>query len=152
VPRVHRGLSATEADLPAFVLAFSEWVEACWFAEHDAADNRLQAVLGFPADVVLVGSLSLLARLLQAFNPGAEVEVAAALADHLIITGPDAERETLIRDVVLGAGADPPARVALLARHGAEAVTRAALECASVLAQAMANRHGVVPSSILLEL
>ena len=109
-------------------------------------------MLGFPADVVLVGSLSLLARLLQAFAPGGEAEVAGALADHLIITGPDPERETLIRDVVLGAVASAPDRVALLARHGAEAVTRAALECASVLAQAMANRQGVVPSSILLEL
>jgi hypothetical protein len=145
-------LSATEADLPAFVLAFSEWVEACWFAEHDAVDDRLRAVLGFPAEVVLVGSLSLLARLLQAFNPGADAEIAVALAEHLIITGPDPERQTLIRDVVLGAGADPPIRVALLARHGAEAVTRTALECASVLAQAMANRQGVVPSSILFDL
>ena len=149
---MRRGLSATEADLPAFVLAFSEWVEACWFAEHDTVDNRLQAVLGFPADVVLVGSLSLLAQLLQAFKPGDEVEIAAALADHLIIMGPDPERQALIHDVVLGAGASPPTRVALLARHGAEAVTRTALECASVLAQAMANRQGVVPSSILLDL
>ena len=73
-------------------------MEACWFAEREAADDRLQAMLGFPADVVLVGSLS------------------------------------------------------VLARHGAESVTGAALECASVLAQAMANRQGVVPSSILLEL
>jgi len=127
-------------------------VEACWFAEREAADDRLQAVLGFPADVVLVGSLSVLARLLEAFAPGGQAEMAAALADHLLITGPDPQRETLIRDVVLGAGAGPPARLALLARHGAESVTGAALECASVLAQAMANRQGVVPSSILLEL
>ena len=127
-------------------------MEACWFAEREAADDRLQAMLGFPADVVLVGSLSVLARLLEAFAPGGQAEMAAALADHLLITGPDPQRETLIRDVVLGAGAGPPARLALLARHGAESVTGAALECASVLAQAMANRQGVVPSSILLEL
>lgn len=140
---------AAEPDAPSFALAFTEWVETCWFGERDVAARRLDAVLGFPADVVLVGSLSLLARLLEAFAPAGEAEVAAALAHHLIIMGPDPERETLIREVVLAAGSTPAARAALLARHGAEAITGAALECASFLTQAVANREGVVPSSIL---
>ncbi|MDQ3946753.1 MAG: hypothetical protein M3357_16685 [Actinomycetota bacterium] len=50
------------------------------------------------------------------------------------------------------AGAGPAARGGLLARHGSEAVTGAALECASFLAQVLANREGVVPSSILRDL
>jgi hypothetical protein len=140
---------AGEPDAPSFVHAFSEWVEACWFDERDVAGPRLEAVLGLPADVVLVGSLSLLARLLEAFAPAGEADVAAALAHHLIITGPDPEREALIRAVVLVAGSTPAARAALLARHGAEAIIAAALECASFLTQAEANRQGVVPSSIL---
>jgi hypothetical protein len=98
---------ATGPDLAPFVVAFSEWVEACWFSEQDAADRCLE--------------------------------------------GPDPQREHLIGDVVRGANASPPVRAAILERHGSEAVTGAALECASVLAQAMAERDGVIPSSILLE-
>jgi hypothetical protein len=140
---------AGEPDAASFVPAFTDWVEACWFGEGDVATRRLEAVLGLPAEVVLVGSLSLLARLLETLAPPGEADVAAALAHHLIITGPDPEREALIRDVVLAACSTPAARAALLARHGAEAVAGAALECASFLTQAEANRQGVVPSSIL---
>jgi hypothetical protein len=143
----------TEAGGPSFVEAFAEWVEACWFAEREAADARLEAVLRFPADQVLTGSLAVLARLLPTFAPAGETEVAGALVEHLLITGPDPKREALIRDVVLGAGSGAGRGPgALVARHGTEAVTGTALECASVLAQAMANRQGVVPSSILLDL
>jgi hypothetical protein len=140
------------SDLDAFVAAFSEWVEACWFAERDGADERLEAVLAFAPDVVLVGALAVLDRLLEINGPAAGPDVAGALAEHLLITGPDPEREALIRAVVTGAGAAPAVRLELLRAHGAERVTGAALECASVLAQALANRHGVVPSSILEEL
>jgi hypothetical protein len=141
-----------ESEVAAFVGAFSEWVEACWFDEREVTDRRLDAALRFPADVVLVGSLWLVARLVAAVGPTGGEPVAAALAQHLIVTGPDPEREALIRDVVLGAGAGPGARSALLARHGSEAVTRAALECASFLAQVLADREGVVPSSVLRDL
>jgi hypothetical protein len=40
----------------------------------------------------------------------------------------------------------------LLRSYGPEAVEGAALECSSVLAQALANRWGVVPSNILEDL
>ncbi len=76
-------------------------------------------------------------------------DVGGALAEHLLITGPDPPREALIRAVVVAAGAGPAARRELLLTYGAEAVEAAALECASVLAQALANRWGVVPSNIL---
>lgn len=135
----------------SFIGAFSEWVEACWFGEREAADRRLAAVLAFPADVVVVGSLSLLARLLEDFDRS-EGDVAAALVHHLVVTGPDPERGALIGDVVHAAVSPPAARAAILGRHGVEAVASAALECASFLAQAAANRHGVVPSSIIGEL
>ena len=141
-----------DSDLAAFVEAFSEWVEACWFDERDVTSRRLDAVLRFSPDIVLVGSLSLLARLVAAVASAGEEGVGAALAQHLIITGPDPEREAVIRDVVLGAGAGPAARADVLARHGSEAVTRAALECASFLTQVLADREGVVPSSILRDL
>jgi len=146
-------------ELDGFVAAFGEWVEACWFAESDRAEARLEALVGFPPDVVLVGALWILRRLLEVNDPrglapalGHSGDVGAALAEHLLITGPDPAREALIRAVVTGAGASPEARLDVLARYGSDAVTAAALECASVLAQAMANRQGVVPSSILLEL
>ena len=141
-----------ESDVPAFVVAFSEWVEACWFDERDMTGRRLDAVLGFPADVVLVGSLSLLARLMEAFAAAGAEAVAAAVAHHLIVTGPDPERQALIRDVVLAAGSTPAARGSLLGPHDSEAITRAALECASFLTQVLADREGVVPSSILRDL
>jgi hypothetical protein len=140
---------ADEADVRSFVLAFGEWVEACWFGEHEVADRRLEAMLGLPADVVLVGALSLLGRLLETSIPAREDDVAAALAHHLVVMGPDAQRESLIRDVVLAAKSAPGARAGLLARHGAEAVIVTALECASFLTQAEAERQGVVPSSLL---
>lgn len=145
-------------DLDPFVAAFGEWVEACWFAEHDRAPARLEALLAFPADVVLVGSLELLRRLLELSDPrglnpalGSAADIAGALAGHLLITGPDPAREELIRAVVAGVGA-APARRELLVTYGPEAVTAAALECSSVLAQALANRWGVVPSNILEDL
>jgi hypothetical protein len=141
-----------ESDVAAFVIAFTEWVEACWFDERDLTARRLDAVLRFSADVVLVGSLSLLGRLVEASGSGGPEAVAAALAQHLIVTGPDPERQALIRDVVVAAGAKPAARAALLARHGSEAVTRGALECASFLTQVLADREGVVPSSIVRDL
>src|SRR5438067_13787395 len=82
-------------ELDAFVAAFGEWVEACWFAEHDRAPGRLEAVLAFPPDVVLVGALWVLRRLLELSDPrglapplGDAADVGAALADHLLITGP----------------------------------------------------------------
>jgi hypothetical protein len=143
---------AVEPDPASFRTAFTEWVEACWFAEHDAAERHLEAMLRFPANVVFAGSLSLLADLLEGFAPGDEADVATALADHLIMTGPDPEREALIRDVVVAAGSAPADRAAVLGRHTVEAITGAALECASLFAQAMANRDGVVPSTILDEL
>lgn len=146
------GVMGAESDVAAFVVSFTEWVEACWFDERDMTGRRLDAVLGFPADVVLVGSLSLLARLVEAFGGAGDEAVGAALAHHLIVTGPDPDRQGLIRDVVLAAGAGPAARTALLVRHGSEAVTGAALECASFLTQVLANREGVVPSSILRDL
>ena len=146
------------SDLDAFVPAFGEWVEACWFAEHDRAATRLEALLDFPPDVVLVGALTVLGRLVELSDPrgfapalGDAADVGAALADHLLITGPDPDRAALIRAVVAGAGpgADPAARRELLVTYGSEAVTAAALECSSVLAQALANRWGVVPSKVL---
>jgi hypothetical protein len=146
-------------DLDAFVAAFGEWVEACWFAEHDRAEASLEAVVAFPPDVVLVGALWILGRLLEVNDPrglapalGEVGDVGAALAEHLLITGPDPAREGLIRAVVAAAGASPEARRALLVTYGAEAVEATALECSSVLAQALANRWGVVPSNILEDL
>ena len=143
---------AEETEARSFVPAFSEWVEACWFGEHERAADRLDALLQLPASDVLVGSLSLLGRLVQAFLPGGEAEVAAALAQHLIVTGPDPNREALIRDVVVAAGSAPSAQAGLLARHGPEAVITTALECLSYLTQTEAERQGVVPSSILEDL
>jgi hypothetical protein len=139
------------SDLEAFVAAFGEWVEACWFAEQDSAEVRLEALLAFPPDVVLVGALTILSRLLELSDPrGFDVDdVGGALAEHLLITGPDPAREALIRAVVARAGAAPAARRELLVTYGTEAVTAAALECSSVLAQALANRWGVVPSNVL---
>jgi hypothetical protein len=138
------------------VAAFGEWVEACWFAEHDRALGRLEAVLAFPPDVVLVGALWVLRRLLELSDPrgvapalGDSADVGEALAAHLLITGPDPAREELIRAVVVAAGGTTEARRQLLEDYGAEAVEAAALECSSVLAQALANRWGVVPSNIL---
>ncbi|MGH8993660.1 MAG: hypothetical protein ACRDZ7_19280 [Acidimicrobiia bacterium] len=139
------------SDLEAFVDAFSEWVEACWFDERDLTAPRLEAVLGFPGDVVLVGSLGLLDRLVGALATDRE-EVAAALAQHLIVSGPDPARQALIRDVVLAAAAPAAARAPLLAGHDSRAVTGAALECASFLTQVLAERDGVVPSSIVRDL
>jgi hypothetical protein len=148
-------------DLDAFVTAFGEWVEACWFAEHDRAPVRLEALLAFPPDVVLVGALTVLRRLLELADPRGLApafgdaedfcagDVAGALAEHLIITGPDPAREALIRAVVIGAAGTAEARRRLLVAYGPEAVEGTALECASVLAQALANRWGVVPSNIL---
>jgi hypothetical protein len=145
--------------LDAFISAFGEWVEACWFAEHDRAVARLEAVVAFPPEVVLVGALWILRRLLEVNDPrgwapaiGDTGDVGGALAEHLIITGPDPAREALIRAVVAAAGAGPEARRALLVTYGAEAVEATALECSSVLAQALANRWGVVPSNILEDL
>jgi hypothetical protein len=141
------------------VAAFGEWVEACWFAEHDRAEARLEALVAFPPDVVLVGALWLLGRLLEVNDPrglapalGDAGDVGAALVEHLLITGPDPAREALIRAVVSAAGAGPEARRELLVTYGPEAVEGAALECSSVLAQALANRWGVVPSNILEDL
>jgi hypothetical protein len=139
------------SDMAAFVVAFTEWVEACWFDERDVTGRRLDSVLGFPPDVVLVGSLSLLARLVEALAPTGGEAVAAALAHHLIVTGPDPERQTLIRDVVLATAA-PADRGSLLGHHDSQAITGAALECASFLTQLLADREGVVPSSILRDL
>jgi hypothetical protein len=151
-------------DIDAFIAAFGEWVEACWFAEHDQAPTRLDELLAFPPDVVLVGSLELLRRLLELSDPRGlapgrgvagdliDTDMGAALAEHLLITGADPPREALIRAVVAGAGASPDLRRKLLLTYGAEAVTGAALECSSVLAQALANRWGVVPSNILEDL
>ena len=146
-------------DLDAFVAAFGEWAEACWFAEHDRAEASLEALVAFPPDVVLVGALWILGRLLEVNDPrglapalGDAGDVGVALAEHLLITGPDPAREALIRAVVAAAGASPEARRALLDTYGAEAVEAAALECSSVLAQALANRWGVVPSNILEDL
>ena len=146
--------------------AFGEWVEACWFAEQERAEARLEALLAFPPDVVLVGALTILTRLLERSDPrgfapplgdvgdiGDIGDMGKALADHLLVTGPDPRREALIRAVVAGAGAAahdaPAARRELLVTYGSEAVTAAALECSSVLAQALANRWGVVPSNVL---
>ena len=142
------------SDLDAFVAAFGEWVEACWFAEQDRAQVRLEAVLAFPPDVVLVGALWILSRLLELSDPRdlGGGDLGAALAEHLLITGPDPARETLIRAVVVGAGAGPEGRLELLRTYGPEAVEGAALECSSVLAQTLANRWGVVPSNILEDL
>jgi hypothetical protein len=148
-----------QPDLDAFVAAFGEWVEACWFAERDRADARLEALVAFPPDVVLVGALWILRRLLEVNDPrgvapalGDAGDVGGALAEHLLITGPDPAREALIRTVVAAAGAGPEARRALLETYGPEAVEATALECSSVLAQALANRWGVVPTNILEDL
>ncbi|HYT38010.1 MAG TPA: hypothetical protein VEN99_00795 [Acidimicrobiia bacterium] len=144
--------------------AFGEWVEACWFAEHDRAPARLEALLAFAPDVVLVGALWILGRLLELSDPRGlaagvgdardttPTDLGGALAEHLLIAGPDPAREALIRAVVAGAAAGPDARRELLVRYGPEAVEGAALECSSVLAQALANRWGVVPSNILEDL
>ena len=137
-------------DIDAFVAAFGEWVEACWFAEQDRAPARLEALLAFPPDVVLVGALELLRRLMD--RSDIDGDVGGALAEHLLIPGPDPAREALIRAVVAGAGASPDVRRNLLLTYGSEAVTGAALECSSVLTQALANRWGVVPTNILEDL
>jgi hypothetical protein len=146
----------TVPDLDAFVAAFGEWVEACWFAEHDRARAWLDKVVAFPPDVVLVGALTTLRRLLELSDPrglapalGNAGDVGAALAEHLLITGPDRAREALIRAVVTAAGGGPEIRREVLAAYGPEAVEGAALECSSVLTQALANRWGVVPTNIL---
>lgn len=148
-----------QPDLAAFVAAFGEWVEACWFAEADRAEARLEALVAFPPDVVLVGALWILRRLLEVNDPrgvapalGDAGDVGGALAEHLLITGPDPAREALIRAVVAAAGAGPEARRTLLATYGPESVEAAALECSSILAQALANRWGVVPTNILEDL
>ncbi len=143
--------SESDSALAAFVAAFGEWVEACWFDERRETDRRLEAVLAFSPGVVLVGSLTLLTRLVEAAG-GDAVGVGDALAQHLIVTGPDPRRAVLIRDVVLAARSSPADRAALLGRHGSEAVARTALECASFLTQVLAERNGVVPSSILEDL
>jgi len=54
-----------------------------------------------------------------------------------------------IRAVVTAAGSGPEFRREVLAAYGPEAVGGAALECSSVLTQALANRWGVVPTNIL---
>ncbi|HEX6380534.1 MAG TPA: hypothetical protein VF180_04765 [Acidimicrobiia bacterium] len=162
IQRAHRHSSGyghsidAQPDLDAFVAAFGEWVEACWFAESERAETRLEALVAFPPEVVLVGSLWILRRLLEVNDPrglapafGDTGDVGGALAEHLLITGPDPAREALIRAVVAAAGAGPEARRVLLAEYGPEAVEAAALECSSVLAQALANRWGVVPTNIL---
>jgi hypothetical protein len=138
-----------ETDVQSFVLAFGEWVEACWFGEQEAAGRRLEVLLALPTAVVLLGAMSVLGRLLEAMGPAGRDDVGAALAHHLIVTGPDPEREMLIRDVVAAAGSAPAERAALLGRHDSGAIAAAALECASFLTQAEAERQGVVPSSIL---
>ena len=138
-----------DPEASTFLTAFTEWVEACWFSERDAADHRLDAVLGFPADVVLVNAMAVLGRLTVAFAPATADEVAGALAQHLVVRRPDPAREALIRDVVAAAAGPSGGRLAVVRLHGGEAVTRAALECASFLAQVAADREGVVPSSIL---
>jgi hypothetical protein len=134
-------------------------VEACWFAEPDRAEARLEALVAFPPDVVLIGALWILRRLLEVNDPrglapalGEAGDVGGALAEHLLITGPDPGREAVIRAVVAAAGGGPEASRALLAAYGTEAVEAAALECSSVLAQALANRWGVVPTIILEDL
>ncbi len=141
----------TGSELEAFVAAFGEWVEACWFDERSETGPRLDAVLGFPSGVVLVGSLSLLARLAEKVGAPPD-EVAAALAEHLIVEGPDPDRHALIQDVVVAAGSAPADRSLRLGGHQPGAVARTALECASFLAQVLAERDGVVPSSILEDL
>lgn len=140
-------MQTPDPDAASFLPTFAEWVEACWFAEHDAADRRLEAVLRLPPDTVLVGSMVVLGRLMESFATAPE-DIAAALVAHLVV-GSDGARAAVIRDVVLATGAEPADHRPLLARHGPEAVTRAALECASFLAQAIAEREGVVPSSIV---
>ena len=148
-------------DLDPFVAAFGEWVEACWFAEQERARAWLEKVLAFPADVVLVGALTILRRLLELSDPRglapalgspehlSDGDVGAALAEHLLITGPDPAREALIKAVVSAAGSGPETRRQVLLAYGPEAVEGAALECSSVLTQALANRWGVVPTNIL---
>ncbi|MGH9039017.1 MAG: hypothetical protein ACRDZ3_02180 [Acidimicrobiia bacterium] len=143
-------MARAESNPEAFVAALSEWVEACWFDEREATGRRLDAVLAFPPDVVLAGSLAVLARLVDSTATPA-AEVADALAQHLVVSGPDPGRQALIREVVLAAGS-PVARAELLARRDPGAVTRTALECASYLSQVLAEREGVVPSSILRDL
>ena len=163
--RAHRHSSGyvqpidAQPDLDAFVAAFGEWVEACWFAEADRAEALLEALVAFPPDVVLVGALWILRRLLEVNDPrgvapalGDAGDVGGALAEHLLITGPDPAREALIRAVVVAASAGPDARRTLLVTYGPEAVEAAALECSSLLAQALANRWGVVPTNILEDL
>jgi hypothetical protein len=109
--------------------------------------------------VVLVGALEILVRLLERSDPrglapvlGEVGDMGGALAAHLLITGPDPDREALIRAVVAAAGGSPQDRRELLVTYGPAAVSGAALECSSVLAQALANRWGVVPSNILEDL
>jgi hypothetical protein len=160
-PGRYRRRIDTLPDLDAFVAAFGEWVEACWFAEHDRARAWLEKVVAFPPDVVLVGALTTLRRLLELSDPRGlapvlgdpehlcDGEVGAARAEHLLITGPDPGREALIRAVVTAAGGGPEARRQVLVAYGPEAVEGTALECASVLTQALANRWGVVPTNIL---
>ena len=143
-------MSGAESNPGAFVAAFAEWVEACWFDEREVTGARLDAVLGFGPEVVLAGSVAVLGRLVDASATPAG-EVAGALAQHLVVSGPDPGRQALIREVVLAAGS-PAGRRALVGRRDSGAVTRTALECASYLAQVLAEQEGVVPSSILRDL
>ena len=68
-------------DLDAYVAAFGEWAEACWFAEDDRARASLEALLAFPPDVVLVGALWILARLLELSDPRGRASALGGAAD-----------------------------------------------------------------------
>ena len=134
-----------EPDARSFLSTFSDWVESLSFGERDAADRALGRLLDLPGELVLGSSLGLVSRLLESFHPAVPYEIAEALVVHLIHPGPDPERAALLRDVVLAAGGQP----ARLAGHETEALAVAAIECASFLTQALADREGVVPSSVL---
>lgn len=140
---------------PEFRRAFTEWVEALWFDERDDANRALERLVDLPPEVVLAGSLSLLTRLREAFiSRSLEPELAAALAEHLVIGREDPDRAGLIADVMAMAGpdTDPRTRAAVVNRRGGAAVTGAALECSSLLIQVVAERLGVIPSVVLEDL
>lgn len=139
----------------AFRRAFSDWVEALWFGESDEANRSLGILVDLPPEVVLGEALGVLRRLQDAFvSRSVEPVLAEALADHLLVTGDDPERAALIADVVAMAAHETPpaARAAVLTHRGSAAVTGAALECASMLTQVVAERLGVIPSVVLEDL
>lgn len=148
-------MTAGSRDETRFRKAFTDWVEALWFGEREEATRNLEILVELPPEVVLGAALDTLTRLREAFvSRSLEPDLAGALARHLLVAGDDPDRAALIAEVVGMAApeANPAARADVVARRGGAAVTGAALECASLLTQVVAERLGVIPSVVLEDL